>query len=140
MITLRNKPSRNTLSLFDPFFIGPQSMNQVTYHRRSEAKVLTNILQTESGFEIELAAPGFEKEDFKIDVKDQKLTISLSKENVHEGGAQINKQEIFNSPFNKTFVLPQDIDVEKISATYELGILRISLVKEEKIIKNINIQ
>jgi HSP20 family protein len=91
-----------------------------------------NIIENGKDFKIELAAPGFEKKDFKIEVLDGLLNISAEKEEESEK-KEINyrRREFAYSSFSRSFTLPENSVTEKIDAKYENGILRLSLPKKE---------
>lgn len=99
-------------------------------------KNLVNIFQSKNAYEVELLAPGFSKGDFTIEIENQKLIVKAShaEEEVKEE-KRITTQEFKISSFERHFNLPKDqVNEEEISASYEGGILKISLpikVKEE---------
>lgn len=136
MITVRNRKQRPSTFLFDPFFMGghPAQKAEATLKPR----IFTNILKSVDGFVIELAAPGFQKDDFNIDVDQNKLKVSFSKDASDEK-VKYAKQEFVIGDFTKSFNLPSDIDTEKITASYDLGVLKINLVRAPKITKKIMI-
>ena len=92
-----------------------------------------DILEREKSYSIQLAVPGMKKEDFKIDLKEHELTVSGERKRPAE-----TKEEYFSllqtqyGMFSRTFVLPDDIDTEKIEAKYENGILELVVPKDEK--------
>lgn len=89
-----------------------------------------NILETADNFKIEMAAPGMEKEDFKLSLENNRLSISSIKEDKKvEESENYTRKEFSYSSFSRTFDLPESVDVEKISANYEKGILMITLPK-----------
>jgi HSP20 family protein len=92
-----------------------------------------NIAETENGFEIELAAPGLKKEDFKISLDKNVLTVSADKktENVEEG-KKFSKREYSYNSFTRSFTLPEVADHGKIEAGYTDGILKLSVAKKEE--------
>lgn len=87
-----------------------------------------NIRETENGFHLELAAPGLVKEDFKVKMENQVLSISVKKENKQEvnEGKYTRKEFSFQS-FDRSFKLPDTVDAEKIGAKYENGVLYLDL-------------
>ncbi|WP_025762574.1 Hsp20/alpha crystallin family protein [Dyadobacter tibetensis] len=92
-----------------------------------------NVLESKESFLIELAAPGFQKSDFKLNLERQVLTISLQKEEENQDGEmKYTRREYTLKSFERSFNLPQSIDGDKISATYEAGILRVNLPKKEE--------
>lgn len=94
-----------------------------------------NISENSKAFNVELSVPGFEKEEFSIKVEKNILIISAFKENqVEEGGEneKVWRREFTSSSFSRSFVLPENIDTENISAKEKSGILKISLPKMQK--------
>lgn len=93
-----------------------------------------NIKEDVKGFEVELAAPGFEKDDFKIELNNDVLSISSEKkfENETKNGEQFTKREFSYQSFCRSFSLPVDVENENISAKYENGILKIAIPKKEQ--------
>jgi HSP20 family protein len=93
-----------------------------------------NINETKDEFKIEVAAPGLKKEDFKINLDNNVLTISSEKEeSKEENDENIRRREFSYSSFMRSFQLPeQEVDSEKIQAKYENGILKIELPKKEE--------
>ncbi len=93
-----------------------------------------NIKETTDAFEVEVAAPGFDKSDFKIELNNDVLTISSEKELNEEtkDGERITKQEFSYQSFTRSFTLPELVEDEKIVAKYENGILAITIPKKEE--------
>jgi len=96
-----------------------------------------DIVEGEKAFEIHVAVPGVNKEDFKLDVNDNLLTISGERKFTKE-----KKDNNFHSietqygTFSRSFSLPENVDVNAISAKYVNGILEITVPKdEEKVVK-----
>lgn len=115
--------------LFENFF------NESDYLQKNQFKSLpsVNVVEKTDGFELEVAAPGLKKQDFKINFQNYKLTISAEKETANEevDGKYTRKEFSFNQ-FQRVFTLPQTVDAEKIEATYVDGILKISIAKKEE--------
>jgi len=93
-----------------------------------------NIKESSDEFEVELAAPGFVKSDFSIELNHDLLTISSEKkvENETREGQQFARREFSYQSFSRSFTLPNTADSEKIKAKYENGILRISIPKKDE--------
>ncbi len=92
-----------------------------------------DVLENEKGFEIHLAVPGMNKEDFKIDLNEKYLTISGERKYKHEKKEQhFHSIETQYGSFGRSFTLPENVDADKISANYNNGILEISIPKDEK--------
>ena len=97
--------------------------------------VPVNIRETDQHYELDVIAPGCRKEDFKISVEDNLLTISMNQNEAHkekDENAGWVRNEYVLRPFSRTFTLQDTVDVNNISATYTDGILRLSLGKTEK--------
>ena len=94
-----------------------------------------NIFESKFDFRIELAAPGFEKSDFKIDLDKQLLTISLEKNAVENSEEKFNLKEYSFNSFNRSFRIPEKINTDKINAIYKNGVLQIILPKKEDAIE-----
>jgi HSP20 family protein len=91
-----------------------------------------NIAENENAWTIELASPGLEKDDFKIEVKDDVLTISNEKkEEKKEDGKNYMRREFSYCSFSRSFMLPELADSEKIDAAYHNGVLEVSIPKKE---------
>lgn len=89
-----------------------------------------NILENDGAYQIELAAPGLKKEDFAIELKEEKLTISF--ESTEKAGRTYIRQEYRRDSFSKSFHLPQNADRSAIAARYESGVLVVTIAKRLK--------
>lgn len=92
-----------------------------------------NIIEQKDKYEVSLAAPGMKKDDFKIDIDGNMLTISSEKEETkEEKDKKFTRKEYNYSSFSRTFTLPEMINKDKIEATYENGVLKIALPCREE--------
>lgn len=93
-----------------------------------------NILEDKDKYEVELAAPGFVKKDFRIQLDNDVLTISSEKkvENETKKGQQFTRREFSYQSFNRSFTLPNTADGERIEAKYDNGILKVFIPKKEE--------
>lgn len=90
-----------------------------------------NIVENGKDFAVELSAPGFKKEDFKITVENGILNISAeTKKEKEEKDKNYTRQEFRYDAFSRSFTLPENASEEKIDAKYEDGILKLSLAKK----------
>lgn len=91
-----------------------------------------NVHETKEAYLLDVMAPGFLKEDFKISVEDKTLTISAEKktETKDENEKQIRKEFSFRS-FKRAFTLHESVDASKINAKYDNGVLKVNLPKKE---------
>ncbi len=92
-----------------------------------------NIIEKNDSFHLEIAAPGMQKEDFKINLENNILTIcaEVNDEN-REEGKNYSRKEFYYGSFSRSFTLPKTIDLEKIKADYMNGILTVELPKKEE--------
>ena len=92
-----------------------------------------DILETEKAFEIHLAAPGMKKDDFRLDLDNQLLTISGERKNKREEKSpKFHQIETNYGSFKRTFSLPESVVASKIEASYTDGILKVILPKDEQ--------
>jgi len=100
-----------------------------------------NVIEDDTAFRIEVAAPGISREDFKIDLENDSLTISSEKkENTEDNNPRYMRREFSYSTFKRSFQLPETIDTESIKASHEAGILSIELPKREEIVQKVSRQ
>ncbi|MFW5755043.1 MAG: Hsp20/alpha crystallin family protein [Tangfeifania sp.] len=95
-----------------------------------------NVKETDDNFEIEVAAPGMNKSDFKLNYDKGRLTISSEKsdEKEEKDGEKVTRREFCYQSFRRTFNVPEDVVVaDKISAKYKDGILHVTLPKQEAV-------
>ena len=91
-----------------------------------------NITEHKDEYQVSLAAPGLKKDDFRIDVVGNILTISCEKEeNKDEKDKKFTRKEYGYSSFIRSFTLPEQINVEKIEAQYNDGVLQVKLPRKE---------
>lgn len=91
-----------------------------------------NIKESEKQFNIELAVPGFNKEDFKISMDGDVLNISAQKQTEDEKNEEkYTRKEYSYNAFSRSFTLPANANSESIQAKYENGILMLELAKKE---------
>lgn len=94
-----------------------------------------NIRETEDHYEVEVAAPGMSKDDFKVTLDGNLLSISSEKSAQSEDSDDKNysRKEFSYQAFQRTFQLPKEVvDADKIKAKYENGILRFTIPKREE--------
>lgn len=92
-----------------------------------------NISETQESYKVDLAAPGLKKDDFKVNVDGDLLTISAEKEETKEEADEKTSRREYNySSFSRSFTLPESINREKIEANYNDGILKLVLPKKDE--------
>ena len=111
-------------SILNDTFLGDRLVSRVP---------AVNIAETENNFHIEMAVPGLKKEDFKINLEKNLLSVSAEKktENVDETKKYSKREYSYNS-FVRTFTLPETVDYANINAEYTDGVLNISVAKKEE--------
>lgn len=91
-----------------------------------------NIIENNKEYQIELAAPGLERKDFKVEVNNDVLSISAEKEEESKKeDKNYRSREFSYNSFYRSFALPQNLVTDKIDAKYENGILKLVLPKME---------
>jgi HSP20 family protein len=113
--------------------------------RRCHWMPATNISETDQAYNLEMAVPGFSKEDFRIDLEKNILTVSSVKEEKEEkkdekAECNCHRREFGHSNFSRSFSLPEEVDKDGIKAEYNNGVLMITLPKKEEVIVKKEIQ
>jgi HSP20 family protein len=125
---------RNFSSLVDNFLTEvPELLKNNAGFPKFTGHTPVNITEKEDTFEISVAAPGYEKPDFKINLEYNLLTIAAERKNEEskEGIKSIRKEFHLRS-FKRTFTIDSKIDTEKVEARYVNGILNVTLYKKEE--------
>ena len=90
-----------------------------------------NIIENDKNYEIELAAPGMRKSDFKVKLEKGFLTISAEREEKKEEKEKnYTRKEYSSSSFTRSFTLPDDVKEDDIKAHYEDGVLKLTIAKK----------
>ena len=120
------------VSLFDRLF--NNDMFNRDFSETNTTLPSVNIKETEDEFGVEVAVPGFNKNDFNIELNNNELTISSEKkdENEQKDGERYTRREFSYQSFRRTFTLPNTVDGEKISAQYKDGVLHVNIPKREE--------
>ncbi len=128
--------NRNYLSgLFNDFF-DDNWMRERFSNEYSNTVPAVNIAEEKDAFKIEVAAPGLNKKDFKIDVHNNLLTISSeAKHEVEDTKENYVRKEFSYSTFKRSFSLPDSIDSDKIKANQSEGILTVSIPKKPEAVE-----
>ncbi len=127
IINFKNRSLRPT-SWFDDFF------NDDFFLVPSQGKQTvpaTNIEETDTSFELEMAIPGMNKEDINVEVENGVLTVSAEKEDsIEESEKNYTRKEYSYSSFKRSFTLPVNV-TDIVTANYKNGVLYITLPKKE---------
>ena len=123
-------------ALFDDFFSRDLSnWGQSNFSNTNTTIPAVNIKETNDNYEVEVAAPGMTKNDFRIELDGSMLTISSEKSNERENKEQENysRKEFSYQSFQRTFNLPKEVvDSDKIQAKYADGVLHLLIPKKEE--------
>ncbi len=133
LVKFNNGKSSNALipgidDIFESFF------NDSFLSDRMISRVpAVNICETDGEYHIELAAPGLKKEDFKIELDRNMLSISVEQKSENtENNKKYNKREFNYTSFVRSFALPDSADDAHIEAEYKNGVLNINVAKKEE--------
>lgn len=119
-------------NLVDEFF-GKDVFPSIWDYNSGASVPAVNVLESKEDFRIEVAAPGLQKNDFKIDLHNNVLTISSEKEEKHEENEdKYMRREFCYTTFKRSFTLPNSANTEKVSATHKDGILNVVVPKKEE--------
>ena len=120
-------------SWFDNFFDNSIGTEFLSNFNTGITLPAVNIKETANDFILELAIPGMKKSDFIIDVENKILSISSEVTKEEEEKNEIyTRREFGYSSFKRTFTLPDSIESDKVKASYEDGILMVTLPKREE--------
>jgi HSP20 family protein len=96
-----------------------------------------NVKETNDSYKIDVAAPGMKRDDFKVELDNNVLTISVDREEKHEEqneNSAFTRQEFNYQSFQRSFTLPENkVEGEKITARYTDGILHITVPKKDEV-------
>ncbi|MBN1819695.1 MAG: Hsp20/alpha crystallin family protein [Prolixibacteraceae bacterium] len=122
-------------NFFDNFF-GNDLMDwsNMNFSNTNTTLPAVNVKETDEAYEIEVAAPGMEKKDFRINLDNDVLTISSERKNEkEEKTGKYSRKEFSYQSFQRSFTVPNNVvDGNEIKAKYNDGILTISLPKKEE--------
>jgi len=128
-------PVLKNYNLVDHFF-GNDFLDNIFNSNFSAVNVnvpAVNIVETKENFRIEIAAPGLEKGDYKIELHNDLLTISSEKKSEHEEkNEKFMRKEFSYASFKRSFIIPDSANVDSINASYKNGILNVTIPKKEE--------
>lgn len=130
----RNNPG----SFFDPWrdFFDTESLLPAWSGQRNRLPAV-NVSEDDKSYTIDVVAPGFKKEDFRINVADDVLSISAETKSEKETGdnRQYSRREYSYSSFTRSFRLPENAKDDSINASYTDGVLKLTIPKSEQQVK-----
>lgn len=116
-------------SLFDDDFFTASTS-------RPNSLPAVNIREDDKNYFLELAVPGMDKKDLKIDIDEDVLTISSEQKNeTEETNEGYTRKEFSYSSFVRSFYIPENVNRDAINANYKEGILTVSFPKHEEVKK-----
>jgi len=121
--------SYDLFNLFDDVFEGTGTSRKTSYTGNTPR---ANIVKNDNVYTIEMAAPGYSRDEFIMAVDDGKLTIELGTEDTKEYNDTVVHREYSYSSFKRSFSLPEGTNVDGINARYEAGILYVNVPVEDK--------
>ena len=114
-------------SLMNQFFNDDLRMNVINNNHSVPS---VNSIENDNSFEIDLAVPGMKKDDFTIQLNDKVLVISSENTNSVENNS-MSLNEFNYSSFQRSFTVPETVELDKIKANYKNGILKVKLPKKK---------
>lgn len=120
----------NLSDIFDAFFGDSFLLVMEPVYRP-----LVNVRETSSDYQLEMSVPGYSKNDIQLTVEDQVLTIRGSHQEASDEKTIFHRKEFNLSEFCRSFELSDDIDIEKIHAQHEKGVLQVILPKKPEAVK-----
>jgi HSP20 family protein len=145
LVRFKNQPANGSFNnLMDDFFPAMPSLLRDNHRLGLAQATPVNIRETEQDYVLDVVAPGLEKEDFKINLEQNTLTISAEKkaETGKEDEKHIRREYRF-AAFKRSFTLDETIEAEGICAKYVNGVLTLNLPKRKSVkeeVKQITIQ
>ena len=117
---------------FTNFFGDDDFFNDRFWNRYVQNEPAMNVKETEGEYQVELAAPGLEKEDFEISIEDGYLIVKAEKSfKKEEKEENYTRREFSYNSFRRSLMLPEDVKEEEIKVSYENGVLKFNLSKKE---------
>lgn len=93
-----------------------------------------NVVETKDNYRVEIAAPGFDKQDFSITTEKDHVTIEAKREvNTENTEERYTRRGFYFESFKRSYKLPETVNQELISAVYENGILNVTLPKKQEV-------
>ncbi|WP_018611176.1 Hsp20/alpha crystallin family protein [Segetibacter koreensis] len=137
-LTKRNGSLINSLpSIFDDFLTKDLfDWSNSNYSMTGTTLPAVNVKETPDSFVVEMAAPGMKKEDFKVELNNNVLTISseVQQENENKEDDRYTRREFSYQSFQRSFQLSREaVDADNIQAKYENGVLHLTIPKREEV-------
>lgn len=127
IVKYNNNNNKVFPSLMNEFFNDDFRMNVINNNHSVPS---VNSIENDNSFEIDLAVPGMKKDDFTIQLNDKVLVISSENTNSVENNS-MSLNEFNYSSFQRSFIVPETVELDKIKANYKNGILKVKLPKKK---------
>lgn len=123
-------PSTRSSAWLSDFFDNDRFFDS-DWLRKQTTVPAVNVMENETSYTIEMAAPGYKKNDFSISVENGVLVISNEwNETKEEKEDAFTRREFNYQSFSRSFTLPENVDEDKLDATYQEGLLKVVLMKK----------
>jgi HSP20 family protein len=133
LVKFNNRPA-NGFNLLDNFFNELPAFFKDDFGAKAQGFIPVNVKETKDAYQLEVVAPGFEKNDFNINLEKNILSVSAEKksETENKDEKQIRKEYSYHS-FKRSFTIDEKVDAEKIEAKYVNGVLTLNLPRKEEV-------
>jgi HSP20 family protein len=133
LVKFNNRPA-NGFNLLDNFFSELPTFFKDDFGTKAQGFVPVNVKETKDAYQLEVVAPGFEKNDFNINLEKNILSVSAEKksETENKDEKQIRKEYSYHS-FKRSFTIDEKVDAEKIEAKYVNGVLTLNFPRKEEV-------
>ena len=133
VVKFNNRPA-NGFNLLDNFFNEFPTFFKDDFGSKAQGFIPVNVKEMKDAYQLEVVAPGFEKNDFNINLEKNILTVSAERKNETENKdeKQVRKEYGYHS-FKRSFTIDEKIDTEKIEAKYVNGVLTLNLPRKEEV-------
>ncbi len=134
MTLVKARTNGNLFPTFSDFFKSDRFFNPSWLEGEFEQTLpAVNIKENNKEFFIDVAAPGFNKADFKVNIEEGVLTISAEKKDEkNEENERFTRREYSYNSFTRSFTLPENSNPDKLDAKYMDGVLKLMLPKKEE--------
>jgi len=133
MSLIKSKPAFTAPTIFTDFFNDGFFDNELTNFPLTRWVPNANVRETTDEYVIELAAPGMDKDEFKVEMQEDVITIEgQHEEEREERDEEYHRKEFKTTSFKRSFRLPQSVITDKVDAKYAHGILKLTLPKREE--------
>ena len=133
VVKLNNRPA-NGFNLLDNFFNEIPTFFKDDFETKAQGFVPVNVKETKEAYQLDVVAPGFDKNDFNINLEKNILTVSAERKTEAENKTekQIRREYNYQS-FKRSFTIDEKVDAEKIDAKYVNGVLTLNLPRKEEV-------